>query len=332
MNGALYFGVLAVAAGIDIATFYQVLALVMRNVPDEVVWLGVVGFTVTALSLAHTIGVRMRERADSGARAIGSGSAWLVFVIWLFVGLTAFVVRLVAAEPSTTAGTQIVEEGEQLAVPIVGSDNPLLAALLFLALYLATGTVAGVAGYLRHNTAARQYAVTLRSRESQARQAASSLADLTLAQQTKVALNEERRRRAEGWEKAQEEWQAIARRLKQEARLRLAAAAQDPSTTDAYFVPPVSGIPASGVPASGIPASGIPASGIPASGIPASGVPASGAPPRGMPAAPTGRVPMPPTYDAPAPPTPGVYGAPVYGPADWRLNPTPGGPDREAGR
>src|SRR6476619_4059373 len=69
MSGLLYYAVLLVAAGIDIATFYQVLALVMRNVPDEVVWLGVVGFTVTALSLAHTIGVRVRERAAAGERA-----------------------------------------------------------------------------------------------------------------------------------------------------------------------------------------------------------------------------------------------------------------------
>jgi hypothetical protein len=268
MNGVLYFGVLLVAAGIDIATFYQVLALVMKNVPDEVVWLGVVGFTVTALSLAHTIGVRMRERVDQGERALTSASAWLVTVIWLFVGITAFIVRLVAAEPSTTGGTTIVEEGQQVAPPVIGADNPLLAALLFLALYLATGTVAALAGYLRHNTAAKQYRATLRTRADAAKSAASTIADLTLAQQTKVALDEERRRRAEGWQKAQEEWEAIARRLKQEARLRLAAAAQDPSTTDAYFVPPQSTGPVSGAPVSGTPVSGMPVSAIPVNGPP----------------------------------------------------------------
>jgi len=79
-----------------------------------------------------------------------------------------------------------------------------------------------------------------------------------------VALDEERRRRAEGWQKAQEEWQAIARRLKQEARLRLASAAQNPSTTDAYFVPPQhTGRPVSGAPVSGMPISGVPISGMP---------------------------------------------------------------------
>ncbi len=259
LNGLLYYGVLLVAAGIDIATFYQVLALVMKNVPDEVVWLGVVGFTVTALSLAHTMGVRVRDRIDEGGRAFSSASAWLLFVIWLFVGVTAFIVRFVAAEPSTTGGTSIVVDGEQISAPVVNSDNPLLAALLFLALYLATGTVAAIAGYLRHNTAAKQYAVTLRTRASAAKVAASSAADLALARQTKVALEEERRRRAEGWVKAQEEWQAIARRLKQEARLRLASAAQNPSTTDAYFVPPTStGLPVSGAPVSGMPISGMP--------------------------------------------------------------------------
>ena len=91
-------------------------------------------------------------------------------MIWLFVGVTAFIVRLVAAEPVTSGGsTTIVEEGEQVAAPLVGADNPLLAALLFLALYLATGTVAAIAGYLRHDTAAKQYRVTLKSRASAAK-------------------------------------------------------------------------------------------------------------------------------------------------------------------
>jgi hypothetical protein len=264
MSGLLYYGVLAVAAGIDIATFYQVLALVMRNVPDQVVWLGVVGFTVTALSLAHTMGVRARDRIDEGGRTLGSASVWLLFVIWLFVGLTAFVVRLTAAPPSTSGGTSIVEDGQAIIAPLARADNPMLAALLFLALYLATGTVAAIAGYLRHNSAAKRYAVTMRDRASAAKVAASSAADLALAQQTKVALEEERRRRSEGWQKAQEEWHAIARRLKQEARLRLAAAAQDPSTTDAYFVPPQAG----GSPVSGAPVSGTPVSGTPVSGMP----------------------------------------------------------------
>jgi hypothetical protein len=323
MNGILYFGVLLVAAGIDIATFYQVLALVMKNVPDEVVWLGVVGFTVTALSLAHTIGVRMRERADAGQRPSTSGSAWLVAVIWLFVGITAFIVRLVASQPSVTGGTTIVEEGEQVAAPVAGSDNPLLAALLFLALYLATGTVAAIAGYLRHNTAAKQYRATLRSRSDAAKSAATTIADLTLAQQTKLALDEERRRRAEGWEKAQEEWQAIARRLKQEARLRLASAAQDPSTTDAYFIPPQPAEP----PVSGFPASGFPASGVPASAIPASGVPVSAVPTTG-PVGPVGPYPPAPAQAyGPGPGDPYAhYGQTVDGDQarPWRLNPERG--------
>lgn len=239
ISGVLYYAVLTVAAGIDIATFYQVLALVMRNVPDEVVWLGVVGFTVTALALAHTMGVRARERVDDGKQVLGSASVWLLFVIWLFVGGTAFIVRLTAAPPQVSGGTTIIEEG-QVFTNTAPTEDALLAALLFLALYFATGTVAGVAGYLRHNSAAKRYEATMRNRSDVARIAAASAADLALARQTLVALEEERRRREEGWVKAQEEWQAIARRLKQEARLRLASAAQNPSVTDAYFEPPES--------------------------------------------------------------------------------------------
>jgi hypothetical protein len=169
---------------------------------------------------------------------MGSSSAWLLFMVWLFVGITAFVVRYTAAPPATGGGTTILEEGRPITFGTSPSDDPLLAALLFFALYLATGTVAGVAGYLRHNTAAKQYAAALRTRSDVAKVAAASAADLALARQTHVALQEERRRREEGWLKAQEEWQAIARRLKQEARLRLASAAQNPSVTDAYFDPP----------------------------------------------------------------------------------------------
>ncbi len=93
--------------------------------------------------------------------------------------------------------------------------------------------------------------------------AAASAADRALARQTLAALEQERLRREEGWIRAQEEWHAIARRFKQEARLRLASAAQNPSVTDAYFDPPpylrnpVSGAPN---PISGAPN---PAGGVP---------------------------------------------------------------------
>ena len=334
MSGLLYYAVLLVAAGIDIATFYQVLALVMRNVPDEVVWLGVVGFTVTALSLAHTIGVRVRDRIDNGGRAMGSASAWLLFIVWLFVGGTAFIVRLTAAPPSVAGGSTIVIDGQPVSGGGAPQEDALLAALLFLALYLATGTVAAIAGYLRHNTAAKRYAETLRERSDVARVAASSAADLALAQQTKVALEEERRRRAEGWIKAQEEWQAIARRLKQEARLRLAAHAQNPSVTDAYFEPPESlRRPTSGVPASGVPAS---PDGAGAVTPPSPRTPGAvygptptgsyGPPPAGSygppPAGPYAPTPNP----GPLPTHPGQAAVPAVAeqPGPWRLNPSPG--------
>jgi hypothetical protein len=315
LNGMVYYAVLMVAAGIDIATFYQVLALVMRNVPDEVVWLGVVGFTVTALALAHTVGVRVRDRIDNGGRAMGSASAWLLLIVWLFVGATAFIVRLTAAPPQTGGGTTIVEEGQPVNI-LAPTDDPLLAALLFLALYLATGTVAAVAGYLRHNTAAKQYAATLRTRADVAKVAAASAADLALARQTLVALEQERRRREEGWIKAQEEWHAIARRLKQEARLRLASAAQDPSTTDAYFDPPPSLRRHNGVPMDGdgghlAPSSpAVPYGAAPYGAAPYGAAP-YGAPPGGAQPYPTAH------YSGPAVPTVADQAAP------WRLNPNP---------
>jgi hypothetical protein len=362
LNGVLYYGVLAVAAGIDIATFYQVLALVLRNVPDSVVWLGVIGFTVTALALAHTMGIRVRDRIDNGRRALGGASVWLLFFIWLFVGVTAFVVRYTAAPPSVSGGTTIIVDGQPVTPTTTNADRPLLAALLFLALYFATGTVAAVAGYLRHNTAARQYAASLKTRSEAARIAATSAADLALARQTLVALEEERGRREEGWVKAQEEWQAIGRRLKQETRLRLASAAQNPSVTDAYFDPPsalrrpVSGPGAAwdggGVQADGyaVPAApGAPLlpqqSGPSAPPSPYAGGSGPYGPATAGPYGPGPTVPYagPPGYQQPLPTHPGQTAVPAVAeqPGPWRLNPAPahrpavdhGGTDRrEAGR
>src|SRR5207247_1632305 len=134
---------------------------------------------------------------------------------------------------------------------------------------------------------AKAYRTSLRTRASASKQAAKTVADVTLARQTKVALDEERHRREEAWAKTQEEWSAIARRLKQEARLRLAAAAQDPTTTDAYFVPPARTARYDSVPPATAPPSGtLPGyATLPGYPQPYSAMPSDGpAPPYGNPA------------------------------------------------
>ena len=103
------------------AALSNALALVMRNVPDAVVWLGVIGFTVTALGLAHTMGMRARERIDNGGRALGSASVWLLLGVWLTVGVTAFIIRLTAAPAATSAGTAIVLDGQPVSLPGTGA-------------------------------------------------------------------------------------------------------------------------------------------------------------------------------------------------------------------
>ena len=93
--------------------------------------------------------------------------------------------------------------------------------------------------------------------------------------------------------------------------MRLAAAAQDPSTTDAYFVVPQ----AAGGPVSGAPISGMPMSGAPMSGAPVSG-PSGYPPPYG---APHGYSPD--AYSGVAVPSapPAVADQPA-----WRVNANPG--------
>ena len=270
MNGVLYFGVLAVAAGIDIATFYQVLALVMKNVPDEVVWLGTVGFTVTALSLAHTTGVRMREPGRRRRPSALQRQRLVLGMIWLFVGVPRLSSGSSRLNRSATGGTTIVEEGQQVTAPVAGSDNPLLAALLFLALYLAAGTVAAIAGTCATTAAAKQYAIDAAHPGAAAKRPrpASPTSPWPSRPRSPWRRSVAAGPRVGG--QAQEEWRrTIARRLKQEARLRLAPAAQNPEhhrrllrsagrlsrrprpvcsePQSVVFQAPISGIPVSGI-------------------------------------------------------------------------------------
>ena len=215
--------VLLAAAGVDVATFYQVLVLVM-NAPEPVVWGAVIGFTLVALALAHRAGTQAREAVNPRNVVGAKVTALMCIGIWLLLGITAFIVRYViqAADDGNTS-TFIVDGQAQN----VGGDSEAtaqhLSALLFLVLYLATGMVSSLAGWLRPNPAARMWKRAERKRTKAARRYARSEERLAYARRLSGAISEERQRLVSDWEEAQQQCDHAAVRLRDEAWLMIEA-------------------------------------------------------------------------------------------------------------
>jgi hypothetical protein len=223
-TNALFWFVLAAAAGVDVVTFHQVLLLAM-NESELMLWTAVTGFTVVALTLAHYTGIQAKHATNprnvAGARVTG----WLCFGVWLLLGVTAFVFRFVVAEP-VDAGTSsfVVDGAEQTAADQSGDlQAQRLSALLFLTLYVGTGTVSALAGFIRNNPDAKQYNRAVNRRTQVARRHAHSKSVLSAASQLWIAINRVRDRRNEQWANVETQCSDAARRLKPEARLCLLA-------------------------------------------------------------------------------------------------------------
>ncbi len=216
--------VLLAAAGVDVATFYQVLILVM-NAPDEVVWGAVVGFVAVALTLAHFVGTRCREARSPGGYAGATISAWLCFAIWSALGCTAFVVRWFVQPADVSGGSDsstFIVDDQSSPVDLSGqTTSQHLSALLFLVLYAATGMVAAMTGFTKTNPAARRWGPARRQRTKAARRYAAVQFQLTTALQMKDAVGRERKRRENELADARATCDEAATRVRQEARLML---------------------------------------------------------------------------------------------------------------
>lgn len=220
--------VLLAAAFVDVATFHQVLLLVMTNATTGLVWGVVIGFVAVALALAHHFGGRVKLSLNPGVATtstLGAGPiAWTCFGIWSALGLIAFLVRLLFDDPGQGGGSTFVVDGQ---VVDVGAGDELLtralSALLFLALYVATGALSALAGYTRQ-TAARRWGRVKRRRHRAERRHAVAKADLVYAQQLLAAIEEERKRRDADLASALQRCEAATSGLKQEVRLKLGRA------------------------------------------------------------------------------------------------------------
>jgi hypothetical protein len=166
---ATYVHILALcaAAAADIGAFFQIVELVLPDYSQVLVFLVVGGFTATVLYTAHACGLLFRDR-KAGASWINRSLPYFCAMIWLGLGVAALEVRLHALGTSAPSLS-------------IGSTQPTSApgfrygpAILFFALYIATGLVAGIGAYLTHNPLRGSYAAALRAYDRAAKRLASS--------------------------------------------------------------------------------------------------------------------------------------------------------------
>lgn len=210
--------VLAAAATVDVVTFHQVLLLAL-NETEEVLWAAVGGFVVVAIALSHYGGSQGRAAASARYVPAARLTMWLSIGAWALLGLMAFAFRLAVADPAAATDSSFVVDGvAKDGVPGAADHTQTLSALLFLALYLGTGLISGLTGFLRPDPAAKQWGRVVSKRTGVAKRRADSGWVLAGAQQLRRSIEEERRRQEAEQRRTEQQLDALAVRLKQTSR------------------------------------------------------------------------------------------------------------------
>ncbi|GAA3039862.1 hypothetical protein Aglo01_32100 [Actinokineospora globicatena] len=155
-TGLQYFVLLASAA-VDVVAFNQILTAAIDDY-EWVLWGFVGGFTVVCLALSHTAGKQWKEKSVQRQAPNSRSIAAVCAVVWLTLGLAAFLFRWLYVAPPA-GGTAVETESQaqaQLAEGATQSSH--MSAILFLVLYLGTGVLSGATAYKLHNPAAQQWA------------------------------------------------------------------------------------------------------------------------------------------------------------------------------
>jgi hypothetical protein len=222
----------------DLAAFYIVLGLLFESRPSVVVMVAI-GFTAGAIGIAHAIGKGLARRRCADPR---SSVPLLVTstAAWLFLGLAAFLARYrfspeAAAAGSPTGGSTLFpSSGATTAPPPVApdTDQALIAALVFVALYLVSGLSAIYASYQTLNPYAGAYRRSIRNLDRAVSAETRSRARLERAEQALRQHEQEHQREAERWRAAREQTIALMFDLQNHARHLMASGKQNPSATD----------------------------------------------------------------------------------------------------
>jgi hypothetical protein len=232
MSDHLHIIVLALAAAADMGAFYQVIARAMGDSSEFFVILVLIGFTATVLYLGHVIGLTLRNHKAKYETASLAAVAFCGFVLAV-LGAVAFYVRLTI--PTSSTGTS----GGFSSAPTTAADEAaddirIVAAAVFLGLYVATVTVAAMGAYLTHNPLREGYAAAIRTHRKQAALVASAdaahIRDMSLT--VSATVNREAARQIEQAERHRV--LALAEELKRVAQVRMLAAQKDPALTDSW--------------------------------------------------------------------------------------------------
>ena len=248
----LALGIVLLAISGDIAAFYVVLARVFRGAP-LLTAVGTVGFAAAAVGLAHLVGQGLARRRCGDPRA-SLVLTVLAAVTWLSLGVAAFYTRLMT--PSTTSsggfgsgGGGGFGSGGSGGGGFGGGGGgggfggssgglgdveltALLPALLFGALFLASGMAAMIATFVSFNPVASALRrAERRMREATERERASR-AELERAREALRQQENEREREDQRWRAARQQVTAEMLELQNYARTLMASKKADPSVTD----------------------------------------------------------------------------------------------------
>jgi len=250
--------IILLAIGGDIAAFYVVLARVFRGSPLLIV-LGTVGFAAAAVGLAHLVGQGLARRRCGDPRSSVILTV-LAALTWLVLGVSAFYTRLMTPSSSSSGGFGSGSGGGSGggfgsagsgsgAGPgggfgsggsgggFGGSSSgieltALLPAMLFGALFLASGIAAMVATFLSFNPVAGALRRAERRMHDATEKERASRAELERAREALRQQENERDREDQRWRAARQQVVAEMLELQNYARTLMASKKGNPSVTD----------------------------------------------------------------------------------------------------
>jgi hypothetical protein len=244
----VYMVALLFAAAADVGNFYQIIQFALPTQQNRLLLLIVIGFTACVLFLAHIVGVMFRAQR-AGEPWVQPVLTWIAVTVWCLLGLAGLYLRLTWHQAATADNTiAIVGQAPSTAATASAAATPagspagtdvhypvFGAAMIFFGLYLGTGVVATVGGYLTHNPALaafnrarRRYIRLVDDTADAARGYAEARGQLEL-----VEARQANGDRIEAADRI--ELMHVGEELKQRARALIAQRAQDAALTDAYF-------------------------------------------------------------------------------------------------
>lgn len=250
--------IVLLAIGGDIAAFYVVLARVFRGSP-LLIAVGTVGFAAAAVGLAHLVGQGLARRRGDDPRASTTLTV-LAAVTWLTLGAAAFYTRLMTPGTGSSSGGFGSGSGGGFGS---GGDSgfgsgsggggfgsggggfggssgglgdveltALLPALLFGALFLASGMAAMIATFVSFNPVASALRRAERRMQQATERERASRAELERAREALRQQENERDREDQRWRAARQQVTAEMLELQNYARTLMASRKADPTVTD----------------------------------------------------------------------------------------------------